>query len=170
MTPQQPSLQFLCPRCEEMFLYHASDMSEDATALSCPYCELEFRGGGEAPRPLLPVERCWVCGGEDFYVQKDFNRELGLMIVVGSAMVVFLIMLVISPFLGMACLLAIALLDFTVYRAISTCTVCYLCQSIYRGFPPNPKHQSFYLGSEEKFKPRRQDWIKRTLSAADSPG
>jgi hypothetical protein len=166
MTAPAASLQFLCPRCEETFLFPASEMPQTAALLSCSYCRLEFGGGGMAPRPQSPVERCWVCGSTDFYVQKDFNRELGLMIVIASAMVIFLVMLLISPGLGIACLLLIAALDFIVYRALSTCTVCYLCHSIYRGFPPNPAHQAFYLGSEEKYKRLRQEWIRKTLGPA----
>ena len=150
-----------------MFLYQANDMPSEPGALSCPYCELGFHGGGEMPRPRLPIGRCWVCGNDEFYVQKDFNREFGLVIVIASAMVTFLVMLLISPTLGILCLLAIALLDFIVYRALSNCTVCYLCHSIYRGFPTNPGHQGFYLGSEEKYKPRRQEWARRIL---DAPG
>jgi hypothetical protein len=170
MTTQQPSLQFVCPRCEEMFLYAANEMPDEVTALACPHCELVFRQGGTPPRPRQPVETCWVCGGQEFYVQKDFNRELGLVIVIASAMVIFLMMLLIDPFLGILCLLVIAVLDLIVYSALSTCTVCYLCHSIYRGFPPNRKHQGFYLGSEERFKSHRHEWLKKTLGTPDPSG
>jgi hypothetical protein len=39
--------------------------------------------------------------------------------------------------------------------------VCYLCQSIYRGYPLNPEHKNFYLGTEERYKKQRIAWAKR---------
>ena len=115
------------------------------------------------PHVGSPIRSCWVCGNEEFYVQKDFNRELGLLIVLASAMIVFLIMLLIGHLLGILCLLAIALLDWAIYRWISQCTVCYLCQSIYRGFPPHADYRGFYLGFEEKYKKGRQKWLEEVL-------
>ncbi len=112
------------------------------------------------------MERCFVCGNEEFYIQKDFNRELGLMIVLGSAIFVFLLMLVIHHILGIICLLAVALVDWFVYRLLANVTVCYLCQSIYRGFPLNPRHTGFYLGNEEKYKKRRNSWVKTLVGGA----
>src|SRR5688572_2786812 len=144
-----------------MFLYHVVDMPEKAAPLVCSYCKLEFGEGTDVPRAGSSIRKCWVCGNEEFYVQKDFNRELGLVIVLASAMVVFLIMLLIDSMLGILCLLAMAILDLVVYRAIANCTVCYLCQSIYRGFPINPEHGGFYLGSEERYKKLRQAWLKK---------
>jgi hypothetical protein len=154
-----------------MFLYQADEAASPESpgapgkdvVLVCPFCRLQFAGGGGVPRPGIPIERCWVCGNDRFYVQKDFNRSLGFLIVVGSAMVVFLMMLLMDPFLGIVCLAAIALVDLVIYRLLATCTVCYLCNSVYRGFPPNPDHRGFYLGIEEKFKKLRLDWLGRVM-------
>jgi len=82
------------------------------------------------------------------------------MIVLISGLVVFLVMLLIDPFFGIFCLLGIALLDWIVYRMLTDVTVCYLCQSIYRGFPESPRQRGFYLGYEEKYKKLRQDWLE----------
>jgi hypothetical protein len=109
------------------------------------------------------VERCWLCGNGEFYIQKDFNRRLGLTIVVGSALVIFLIMLFKGHLVGIYCLLAVALADWVAYQLRPEVTVCYLCQTIYRGFPLNPAHSGFYLGYEEKHKKLRQAWLARFL-------
>lgn len=158
---ERASLQFLCPRCDEMFLYQTEDMPPREEQLRCPHCELRFSDGAPVPRAGAPVKTCWVCGNEEFYIQRDFNRELGLLIVVASAMIVFLIMLLMDPFLGILCLVLIAIVDLLVYRSITSCTVCYLCQSIYRGYPLNPEHKSFYLGTEERYKKPRIAWAKK---------
>ena len=160
--PVEPSIQFLCPQCEEMFLYTAGDL-QGRERLTCSHCRLEFKGMGKASAKGAPISRCWVCGNGEFYVQKDFNRQLGFMIVLGSAMIVFLIMLLIDHILGIFCLMGIALVDFVIYRLLANVTVCYLCQSIYRGFPLDPGHRGFYLGQEEKYKKLRREWLKSTL-------
>jgi hypothetical protein len=72
-------------------------------------------------------------------------------------------MLLFDPIFGIFCLLGIALLDWIVYRMLTDVTVCYLCQSIYRGFPESPRQRGFYLGYEEKYKKLRQDWLKGVL-------
>lgn len=160
------SLQFLCPRCEEMFLYRVEDIPPKGGTLSCPHCRLDFRGSGDPPSGTAPLRACWVCANDEFYVQKDFNRELGLWIVLSSGMIVFLIMLLIGHLEGIVCLLLIAAVDWLVYHWLSLCTVCYLCQSIYRGFPPNAEHRGFYLGNEEKYKKRRQAWLGEILGGS----
>lgn len=158
---ERATLQFLCPRCDEMFLYHTEDMPPREEPLHCPHCEVQFSEGVPVPRAGAPLQACWVCGNQEFYVQRDFNRELGLLIVVASAMIVFLIMLLMDPFLGILCLFVIAIVDLVVYRSITSCTVCYLCQSVYRGYPLNPGHKSFYLGTEERYKKQRIAWAKK---------
>jgi len=158
---ERATLQFLCPRCDEMFLYHTEDMPVREEPLQCPHCELRFSEGVPVPRAGAAIQACWVCGNQEFYVQRDFNRELGLLIVVASAMIVFLIMLLMDPFLGILCLAVIAIVDLIVYRSITSCTVCYLCQSVYRGYPVNPEQKSFYLGTEERYKKQRVAWAKR---------
>lgn len=157
------SVQFICPRCEEMFACGPDTLCGSKPSFSCPHCQLGFHGRPAKFSIDAPVERCLVCGNEEFYVQKDFNRELGLMIVMGSAILVFLVMLVIHHILGIVCLLAVAVIDWVVYRQLANVTVCYLCQSIYRGFPLNPAHTGFYLGNEEKYKKRRNAWTKALL-------
>lgn len=68
-----------------------------------------------------------------------------------------------GPFEGMVCLGGIALADWLVYRKLADVTVCYLCQSIYRGLPLNEAHRGFYLGLEEKHKKLRQRWLRDLL-------
>jgi hypothetical protein len=133
-----------------------------ASTARCDACGLDW-DNREAPVPTAdhPVEHCWLCGNEEFYVQKDFNRQLGVFIVVTSALLVFLVMLLTDHRVGLWLLAGIALVDFFVYHRLSNVTVCYLCQSLHRDFPQNPQHTGFYLGSEEKYKKLRQEWLER---------
>ena len=165
--PRTPaSVQFLCPRCEEMFLCSARDLGAMEGRLSCPHCRLPLAGPGKSSVGTRAIDRCWVCGNEQFYIQKDFNRELGFMIVLFSAVIVSLVMLLIDHIFGVVCLMGIAAVDWMAYRMLANVTVCYLCQSIYRGLPLNPEHHGFYLGYEEKYKKRRQEWVAALLGEA----
>jgi len=160
-----PSIQCVCPSCEEEFVCL---LGEDARALSCPHCDLVFEGsaveGSVAEKNVARrLDRCTVCGNTEFYIQKDFNRQLGLMIVLTSFLIIFLIMLLWDHLVGIYFLFGLAAVDWIVYRMLANVTVCYLCQSVYRGVAPNPEHTGFYLGSEEKFKHRRGEWLKTLL-------
>lgn len=170
------SVQFLCPRCEETFLFPI--LGKAAAGVSCPHCRLDLGNAVHAVKPAerptgrpelsasAPVAACWVCGNEEFYVQKDFNRQLGFLVVAVTGMLIFLVMLVIGHLVGVACLFVLALADWMIYRRLADVTVCYLCQSVYRGFPANPRHAGFYLGCEEKYKKLRQSWLRETLKEA----
>jgi hypothetical protein len=155
-------MQFACPRCEEEIHCPASAASEAA----CPACGWRFDAGGERPRPGEPVRVCWVCGNDEFYVQKDFNRQLGFAIVVMSFALIFLVMLWKGHLAGVVLLLALGAADLLVFLRLRNVTVCYLCHTIYRGFPLSPEHRGFYLGREENYKHRRKEWLARLSEEA----
>jgi len=166
---EKPSLQFRCPRCEEMFLFRAEDIPPGGTPLTCPHCRLDFRRRVEPQDKGKPVETCWLCGRKDLYVQKDFNQVLGLLIVLASAFVSLLVFVVIDHFLGIACIVILGVADLTVYHLLSKCTVCYLCRSIYRGFPVSPRHEGFFAGNDQVHEKSREVWL-RGLLGGSSPG
>lgn len=157
------SVQVACPRCEELSFSRigSSSMVGESPDWSCPHCHVSPRDAGPRPGKDKPVTKCWICGTEEFYIQKDFNRQLGLFIVLLSAGLIFLVMLITQDHrLGIGLLLGVAFLDWIVYRLIKNVTVCYLCHSLYRGFPQNPDHTGFYLGNEEKYKQLRKKWLE----------
>jgi hypothetical protein len=92
-----------------------------------------------------------ACGHEDFYVQKDFNRQLGLIIVgigIFSSTYFFDHR---EPFYAMGSLVVTALIDLIIYSLVGFVTVCYSCHAVYRGFNRNPQHEPFDLKKLEKF-------------------
>jgi len=98
--------------------------------LSCVFCGSLF---GELT-PGFPFDNCAICLGKQFYVQKDFNRALGCAIVlVGIALV--------PASYGLS-LPLVALIDWLLYRRVSTMTICYRCGAEYRD-----------LDSPKRFKP-----------------
>jgi hypothetical protein len=90
------------------------------------------------------VERCAACGGEQLYLQRDFNQKAGLAIVVAGALL--------APFTPYyASLFAAALLDAVLYAVVPEITVCYRCHAHYRGFARNPRHAAFDLHLAEQY-------------------
>jgi hypothetical protein len=72
------------------------------------------------------LDQCPVCGGAHLYRQKDFNRRLGVAIV--------LVGVLFSYFTYGLSLLAVALIDWFIYRRVGEVASCYACGSVYRGF------------------------------------
>jgi hypothetical protein len=97
------------------------------------------------------VKTCAGCGHDRLYVQKDFNRNLGLAIVIGGAAVSVIFFALGYAFYSMLTLGLTALVDIVVYSLVGMVTVCYACHTIYRGFPRNPEHGPFDLKDLEKF-------------------
>lgn len=165
------SVQVACPACEEMSFTRIAgpplERDQVDSGWSCPRCHARPSPAGPPPLTGRPVASCWICGTEEFYIQKDFNRQLGLFIVLVSAGLIFLVMLLTQDhLLGIGLLLGVALADWIVYRLIRNVTVCYLCHSLYRGFPQHPDHAGFYLGNEEKHKKLRKKWLEESVERA----
>jgi len=107
------------------------DGTEAATA--CAHC-------GAAVRVAFPDgtgtrTRCAVCGCDALYVQRDFNRMVGLAIVVVGAGL--------APWTHYISLAVATLADVALYRMLPRITVCYRCEAIHRGVPVNPAHAAF---------------------------
>jgi hypothetical protein len=97
------------------------------------------------------VTTCASCGHDDLYIQKDFNRLAGMVIVgVGIAVSLYFFAQR-EPFAAMAALGLTAFIDFLAYFLVGDVTVCYACHAIYRGFAKNPDHEPFDLKKLEKY-------------------
>jgi hypothetical protein len=168
-----PWIHFSCPRCSgDSVLALAEGSLRPApagavsapgpghTALACPRCGFTYPGPAASPDLSGPLSRCVVCGSEEFYVQKDFNRQVGLWIVGGAAGLAFLVMVIWGHLWGLLVLAGVTLADLLIYQLLPQVSVCYLCQTVYHGLPENPRHQGFYLGNEERWKALRQAWLK----------
>jgi hypothetical protein len=98
-----------------------------------------------------PVTACVSCGQDALYVQKDFNRNTGLAIVVIGIAASIYFFARSRPVLAMAALGLTAMVDFLAYRLVGEVTVCYSCHAIYRGFKRSPEHEPFDLKKLEKY-------------------
>jgi hypothetical protein len=134
-------------------------------AVRCPSCGGEAVAGLEGParcrtcsaeRPLAlspslrdqhVVDVCPACAGRQLYVQRDFNQQVGLgVIVVGAVLAPF------TPYYSS--LIVAALVDAGLYVLLPEITVCYRCHAHFRGFTRNPAHEPFDLHTAEQYEAR----------------
>ena len=132
-------VNFLCPSCSRENVYVTGEDPQDFT---CEHCRTPVRlQVSESVRHRNVIDRCVVCGKDLFYVQKDFNRKLGCAIIALGAIA--------SVYTYGASLLAAAAVDWFLYYRLPEVTVCYFCNSVYRGYAPNSKHKGYDLSIGE---------------------
>ena len=132
-------IEFRCPHC--LAVGHAS--WEPAFALACPHCRQTFAEATPAPAQAR-LERCPVCNGYEFYRQRDFNRRLGVALVILGAILAW-------PTKGIS-LLVVALIDLGLYALLPRITICYRCEAIFRGLPAGAGGGDFDLATADKYR------------------
>jgi hypothetical protein len=132
-------LAFACDGCARAIVHEAEGPAE---TVGCPGCGRRHPIRVEAaPEGSRRVEHCLRCGLDRLYVQKDFNRTMGL--------AVFAVAAVLSvPTWGLS-LLAATLLDVLLYHLLGEVTICYGCGAHHRGGSKNPAHGPFDLHVQE---------------------
>jgi len=142
------SFDWRCDACERPSQYDFVDDQIDDQKLACPNCNHHqpMAGDGFDESGVLkdPIEVCLACGSNRMYSQKDFNRKLGVAIViVGAAF---------SPWTYGMSLVACMGLDYGLYYFVPEVTVCYACDGIHRGFEHNPAHRAHDPLLAERFR------------------
>jgi hypothetical protein len=137
-----------CRACDSEVSFNPAE----AGLLACPHCK--------KPIPLRvdksisensTVHTCVACGHDNLYIQKDFNRGLGIAIVVLGCLASVYFLSRTQPLNAMLALGGTAVVDYLLYRMVGDVTVCYACHTIYRGFRKNPNHTTFELKDLEKY-------------------
>src|SRR5438128_1166773 len=124
------SVHFLCEQCDARLAREPGE-----TPRLCERCRAP--NSVIAPPADSIIERCAACGHDQLYFQKDFNRKTGIaLVVIGSIFV---------PWTYGLSLLGVTILDYVVWRLVKNVIVCYRCQTVHRGYPPNPALQPFDL-------------------------
>ncbi|MCG3149926.1 MAG: hypothetical protein PCFJNLEI_03393 [Verrucomicrobiae bacterium] len=99
------------------------------------------------------VEHCLICDCPQVYVQKDFNRTVGVSIFIAGA-ILFLICAWFNRLIEGTLVWAVfTVADALLYKFLPNVTICYKCQAQYRDFSENPNNTAFELGLAEKYDP-----------------
>lgn len=128
------SIEWRCPECERPDLQEL----DASSSLDCKHCDhvqaYDAAALADDGRIAEPLGACVACGYERLFAQKDFNRKIGLVIVlIGAAL---------SPWTYGLSLLAFMGFDYALYRFVPEITVCYGCDAIHRNFEHNPLHKA----------------------------
>jgi len=118
--PASASIAARCPACEEIFRLEAVS----GRVLACPHCG---EGHWTVPPPEKRFTGCAICGCTSFFRQRDFNKVLGLAVIVIAAVLV-------PKTYGLSMPVAF-LVDWWLYRRTPELVRCYACRSEYRGVP-----------------------------------
>lgn len=132
-------IEFRCVDCRAV--NEQENLEQDVICSSCGKSYGVLKDYADAWRG---VQFCVICRCRDLYTQKDFNRKIGLAIVVLGALL--------APFTKLISLFVCAFIDLILYLALPVITVCYRCHSIYRGFARNPDHEGFNLGINDRYR------------------
>jgi hypothetical protein len=124
------SVHYLCTQCESRLARTAGEPPHP-----CEQCNAET--SVVAPADGATIDRCAACAHEELYFQKDFNRTTGVALVAIGAVFV--------PWTYGLSLLGVTILDYIVWRMVKDVIVCYACQAVHRGYPPNPAIKPFDL-------------------------
>lgn len=120
----------------------------------CHSCQQESPFFSEG---LAPLTQCAICQGKAFYLQKDFNRRLGLFFVVLSGIASFVLFaLDYPPIYFFFPLLLAPILDSMLYAICPLITICYACEGIYRTFEIKEPFEGFDLATSSRLKIRRK--------------
>ena len=142
-------ISFLCPHCRCEL--HFEDLSENVAP--CPTCgqPIQLRINDRMRRDNI-VERCAICDCK-VYVQKDFNRTVGVGIFAAGALLFLLCAWKNRLVEGTLVWAAFVIADGLLYKFLPNVTICYKCHAQYRQFAENPDNQAFELGLAEKYDP-----------------
>lgn len=100
------------------------------------------------------LHQCVVCESKRLYRQRDFNRFLGLAVVVVGAVMV--------PFTYGISLPVVFLIDLILYRRVAEMAVCYLCRAEYRGIAVPRRILPFRHHLAAGYEKRREIWLEGT--------
>ena len=104
------------------------------------------------------VDCCPSCGKRAFYIQKDFNRNLGLVIIILCALVGLYFVWQDRSYLFYVALGVAVLVDAILYLLLPEVTICYACNAVFRGAKRNPEHGGFDLHIADVYEGRSQGY------------
>lgn len=144
-------------RCSECQALHQIDPVHMVKSFSCTVCYVEIPfSPSESIRKQNLVDSCPYCTKSAFYIQRDFNKNLGLFIVILFALIGLIFVFLDYPLFFYLSLGVGALIDYALYTILPDITVCYNCHTTFRNTEKNPVHTPFDLHIADHYEGRSQ--------------
>lgn len=142
-------ISFDCPECAA-FQTLQMDAEQDTLTVPCGHCQNKLHLKDLNQETL---ESCPVCGNEELYQHKDFNKKLGLL--------VFLVGAVFAPWTYYLSLVGALILDAALYPFFPWMQVCYHCKSELRGWKKNEQLDRFNHETAAHYEYSKKKWIQK---------
>ena len=113
---------FTCPQCQSAI--HVYPKVENSI-VKCDVCEHSFKAHFTHEHEKSLLKECPMCLRKDFYVQKDFNRKMGVFL--------FILAAILSVFTYGLSFVVLYLVDFFLFKKLPSIAVCYKCNTIFKG-------------------------------------
>jgi len=149
-------LVFACPACGDPV---ESGLESTTLSATCGRC------GHETALPEAAtlvaegrVDACCVCGCQELFSQRDFNRPLGLTLAgIG---------LVLGPFTHWISVGVAVVIDAALYLVVPSVVICYACSAQYRGVEESKRPGGFDIAIHDKYKFSKRFPPRRDLAVA----
>ena len=150
------TLAFACPGCGEPV---EGPLEPNTRARTCEHCQhTTLLPDTEATLEAMPVAPCPVCGSADLYVQRDFNRPLGLALAgVG---------LLLGPFTYWISTVVAIAIDAVLYYLVPSVVICYACNAQLRGVAKDARPEPFEIAIHDVYKFNRRHPPRREVAVA----
>jgi hypothetical protein len=150
------TLALACPGCGKTVEGPLDPAQPRAVCRACARETPLPEAAALAPGAMPPV--CVVCGSPDLYVQRDFNRALGLTIAaVGLAL---------GPFTSWISTVVAIAIDAVLYVLVPLVGVCYACNAQYRGFRRDQAPKAFDIAIHDVYKFGKRFPPRRDIAVA----
>lgn len=130
--------------CSSCFAGAEFDPAVAETSQTCRGCgKLVTFAFSERMKNENVIDVCGYCSNRAFYVEKDFNRNLGWLLILVTVGLFTYVATTVWARWAVLVLVGVTMLDAVVYFFVPSRTICYRCQAEYRRFAPNPEHQPY---------------------------
>jgi hypothetical protein len=137
------TVTLFCRRCLKRRRYRSSELPAEH---ECSCGEKTRIDRAAAAKPMIDV--CGVCGLAYLYIDTNFNKRLGCLVLVAAAGAYLALS---SHWWAILILVGTAGLDALAYALVGKVTICYKCLTEYRGYRRNPAHTTFELATAQHF-------------------
>ena len=124
------TVMFTCKGCGSGIHVYPN---KEARKIVCEICKHEDDAFFTEEHEQSILKVCPCCKRKDFYSQKDFNRKVGVILFVLTAVIsTIMFMKGMGPQWYLSTFIVLYALDFFLFRKLNLIAICYKCNTIFR--------------------------------------
>jgi hypothetical protein len=121
---------FTCKKCGSgIYVYP----NVESKKIVCEVCQQDQEVNFNEDHTNGILKDCPGCARKDFYSQKDFNRKIGVILFIITAIIsTVLFAMGFGPQWYLSTFIILYVLDFLLFRKLNMIAICYKCEAIFR--------------------------------------